>query len=157
MPDGLIVTGATEVLAVLAAYQSAAREHGSTRGYQVVAAAPYAAGIETGFRKNGRVARKLGGLHFMERAVQSVTRGAEVNALLTQGLPDDPNQLRGVRQRLANQIARQARANLTPFPYSPTTRVHTGQLRESIRATREGEPGAVIAPLVRATSRRGRR
>ena len=157
MPDALRIEGVPEVLAVLHAYQSAARDHASTRGWEVSADAVYAAGIETGFRKNGRVARRLGGLHFMQRAMQTVTQSPQTSVLLTQGLPDDPNQLRGLRQRLANDVARRAKQSLTPFPYSPTTQVHTGKLVESIRVHREGEGQTLIAPLVRASGRYGRR
>lgn len=157
MPNaGLVIEGAAAARAVLQAYQSAARDNASTKGWEVSADIIYAAGIETGFRKNGRVARRLGGVFFLRRAVEQITHSSEAQTLLVQGLPDDPAQLRGARQRLANAIAKRARAIITPFPYSPTTRVHTRKLADSIHVHPEGEGQHLIAPLVRGV-RRGRR
>jgi hypothetical protein len=153
----LIVTGSAAVQAVLSAYQSAAREHASTKGWEVSADAIYAAGIESGRRKSGRLARAADGLFFMRNALEQVAHSSEVQTLIAQGLPDHPDQLRGARQRVANAVAKRARAIITPFPYSPRSRRHTGELARSIRVHREGEGQTVIAPLVRAVARRRRR
>lgn len=140
---GLRITGMAETQAVLQAYADAAKENASTKGYAVTARAPYAAGVEEGRRKNGRIARKAGGLHFMRRAVDLVAH-MSLAAALGGRLPDSPSALRGVRLKLANLVAKTARKFVDPFPYSPTTKRPSGGLAASIQVT-GGDQGEVLS------------
>lgn len=149
---GLIISGSVVARQVLQAYADAAREHASTVGYSVVADVPYAAGIETGRRRNGRVARKLGGLHFMRSAVEQITHSGSVQDAIG-SLPNTPDALRGVRQRVANAVAERARHIITPFPYSPSTKRPTGGLARSIHVVHGGQGTVLTAPLVPAVGR----
>lgn len=150
--DGMIITGFAEARAVLKAYADAAREHASTKGIGVTADAPYASKMETGKDRFGRVARKAGGVHFLQRAVDIVTHRSLSDAL-GGNLPDAPAALRGLRLKLANDVVREARRFTDPFPYSTRTRRHTRNLSRSIHVVHGGEGSVLTAPLVGAVAR----
>ncbi len=150
--SGLIVTGLAAARNVLQAFEDAAKAHASTRGYEVSANIPYAAGIETGRRRSGRVARKLGGVFFLRNAVEQITHSSWAQDYLT-SMPDGPQAIRRMREQLANKIAERARAILQPFPYSPSTKRHTGNLRASIRSGPAGSGNVAVAPLVASRGR----
>lgn len=151
----LVVTGMAAARATLQAYVDAAKEHGSTKGYSVGSDLVYAAGIETGRRRSGRVARKAGGVFFMRNALEQVTHSGSVQGAIGD-LPNNPDALRGIRQKLANAVAERARKILVPFNYSPSTRRHTGNLARSIRVTSGGGASVLTAPLIGAVARRPR-
>lgn len=150
---GVKVTGSTEARSVLRSLQEAA---GSLPGVKIRVGSPlnYAAGIETGRHASGRIARAAGGLHYLHRALERASQQFD-QAGFRSALSQGPDATLKFLIAFGFDIEREAKSLLTPFPYSPRTRYHTGTLRRSIQTVYPGRPVTIdAATITRATVRR---
>jgi hypothetical protein len=83
---------------------------------------PYAFGIETGRHRGGRLARRAGGAHMIERGIAQ--SGATLENWVAEGIPYGPAGVNGAIRRWGRLVARPAIQGFTP--------VLTGALRASI-------------------------
>lgn len=106
----LKLIGLDQALDNIVMVRSGAAELGRTR-LSVGSDLPYAYGIETGRRRDGRIARKAGGLWFLSGAARDVGPGAADTIVrsLDRGVPGVDGALRIVAMRLT-QRARQLEA-----------------------------------------------
>jgi hypothetical protein len=83
---------------------------------------PYAFGIETGRRRDGRLARRKGGAHMVERGIAQA--GPQLESMVADGIPYGVQGVNNAVRRWGRLVARPAIQALTP--------VVTGALRDSI-------------------------
>lgn len=83
---------------------------------------PYAFGIETGRHPSGRLARRAGGAHMVERGIERA--GPQLERMVADGIPYGVQGVNNAIARWARIVARPAIQALTP--------VQTGALRRSI-------------------------
>lgn len=143
---GVTVSGADRA----EAYLSSLGQNVASSSHAVVRvgfSAPYAFGIETGETKTGRKARAAGGLFFLRGAYLEVK--PEIGKYEVEALSRGESELEG-RKRAGFEIERRAKERLTPFPYSPRTRYHTGGLRRSGQTVYPGRPTQAFTPVRRS-------
>lgn len=83
---------------------------------------PYAFGIETGRRRDGRLARRAGGAHMVERGIAQA--GPTLEVWVADGVPYGVQGVNNAVRRWGRMVARPAIQGFTP--------VLTGALRRSI-------------------------
>lgn len=83
---------------------------------------PYAFGIETGRHRGGRLARRAGGAHMIERGIERA--GPTLETWVADGIPYGPQGVNNAVRRWGRLVAQPAIRALTP--------VVTGALRASI-------------------------
>jgi hypothetical protein len=151
MPDmGVSVIGTAEAQSVLRKLQDAAR---SLPGVKIQVGSPlkYAYGIETGRTRDGAVARAAGGLWFLKRGLDRASAQFDHDGF-GEALKDGPGATLKFLIAYGHDIEREAKDLLSPFPYSPRTRYHTGGLRRSLQTIYPGRPVSIL-PTTRATVR----
>lgn len=104
------------------AEMEAARRAVGALGLDAGSDLPYAFGIETGRRRDGRLARRAGGAHMVERGIAQA--GPTLETWVAEGIPYGPGGVNNAVKRWGRLVARPAIQSLTP--------VRTDALRASI-------------------------
>lgn len=124
-------------LAELNAGAEASEGSGTSAPVRVVAAAPYAYGIETGRHRSGRLARRAGGVFYLARALDA--HKPRVKRTLADALPDGGAAVLRAWEGLGQAIETDARRMVV---------VRSGALRGSIQMV---SPGREPVPFLRGT------
>lgn len=138
MPQTYIrIQGANEVRQRLVALSAGCAAVGNAR-ILIQSRVPYAFGIETGFFRNGRLARRAGGARMLERAYKEVLPG--MTRSLFKALDTSPQDTIAALNDIVEQIIERA------SEYSPKV---SGDLSESFYAS----GGRVVAPGITQSMR----
>lgn len=147
---GVSVQGGKEVQSVLQKLQEGAKSLPGVK-IQVGSSTNYSYGIETGRTRGGAIARAAGGLNFLKRGLERASADFDQHGF-GEALKDGPGATLKFLIAFGHDVEREAKALLSPFPYSPRTRYHTGGLRRSLQTVYPGRPVS-ISPISRATVR----